>query len=240
MGCGRHIRESWTDFVNLFFPRTCVNCGTPLVNGEHSLCLDCLCNLPLNGEHEKSGNDIERRLWVKDYVGAFNISYATAYLKFEKGNSTAKILHSIKYKGNEKLAIEMGRLLGAELKGGRWEDIDMLIPVPLHPKKLTIRGYNQSERICCGISQSLGRPTVTDVLIRTVANETQTHKSAQERWENVQGIFATVNHQKVEGKHIAIVDDVLTTGATIEACIQAFKGIKNLKISVIALANTQN
>ena len=223
---------------DLIFPQNCIICGNALQEGTENICLDCMMDLPLNSSHETYGNDIEKRLWSKERLVARKIEFATSYLLYDKGNSTSKILHSIKYHGNQKLAIQMGRYFARELKGGRWDGIDCLIPVPLHPKKFKKRGYNQSECICDGLSDVLGKPTITDVLVRNVANETQTKKNAQDRWANVQGIFSAKNTEKIVGMHIAIVDDVLTTGATIEACIAAFDGIKNIKISVLTLAST--
>lgn len=221
------------DFTELFYPRLCINCGEHLGDGEDMICFDCQSKLAHTHLHETPGNTFEQR-----FYGKVKVEMATTFLYFEKGNMTQQILHGIKYRGFYHLAEIMGNQFGTEMKGGRWEDIDLLIPVPLHPKKMKVRGYNQAEWIADGIAQILGKPVVTDVLYRKVANTTQTKKTAEERRENVKNIFAAHNLEKVEGKHIAIVDDVLTTGATLEACANAFKGC-NVRISMLALASAE-
>ena len=229
------FRDIFSGFFSLLYPKLCVNCSNVLQEGEGDLCTACMIKLPRTRLHEVAGNEIESR-----FYGKVDIACASAFLYFEKGNMTQHILHAIKYHGNTRLAEQMGGYFGGELQGGRFTAADMLIPVPLHPKKLKLRGYNQSECICNGIGRVLGIPVITTVLYRTVANATQTKKSRMERWQNVQGIFKAHNTDIVEGKHIIIVDDVLTTGATLEACIHAFDNIKDLKISLLALAAAVN
>lgn len=233
MGMGNWLKDYLQDFVQLFYPKLCVNCGDHLGDGEDMICFDCLSKLAYTHLHEIPGNTFEQR-----FYGRGRIEMATTYLFFEKGNISQGILHNIKYRGLYRLAEIMGNHFGAELKGGRWEDIDVLIPVPLHPKKLQIRGYNQAEWIAKGIGQTLDKPVITDILFRTTANETQTKKTAEERQENVKGIFTAHNLDKIIGKHIAIVDDVLTTGATLESCANAFRGC-DVKISILALASAE-
>lgn len=233
MALGRWLAETLSDFSQLFYPRLCVCCENTLAKGEEHICFDCHSKLAHTHLHETKGNSFEQR-----FYGRVKVKMATTFLYFEKGNLTQKILHGIKYRGFSRLGEEMGTQFGLALKGGRWEDIDLLIPVPLHPDKLKVRGYNQAECIANGIGQALGKPIVTDVLYRKTANTTQTKKTAEERRENVKNIFATHNLEKVAGKHIAIVDDVLTTGATLEACANAF-GECGVRISMMALASAE-
>jgi len=131
----------------------------------------------------------------------------------------------------------MGKFAAADLlDSDDFKSIDLIVPVPLHEKKEAKRGYNQSEMICNGLAEILGMPVVTDNLYRTAENTTQTRKSVFERYENTQGIFGLKNPAEFEEKHILIVDDVLTTGSTVEACIQALLQAKNTRISVFTLA----
>lgn len=234
MGFGSWIKETLSDFTELFYPRLCVCCDNVLAKGEDFICLDCRSRLAYTRRHEEKGNRSEQR-----FYGRVKVEMATAFLYFEKGNLTQRILHGIKYRGFSHLGEAMGFQFGSELKGGRWEDIDILIPVPLHPDKLKQRGYNQAECIANGIGKALGKPVVADVLYRKTANATQTKKTAEERRENVRNLFATHNTAQASGKHIAIVDDVMTTGATLEACAKAFDGC-NVRISMLALASAEN
>ena len=228
------ISKICSAFLQLFYPKLCAACGRPIGDGETHICRHCISQLSHTWLHEEKDNLMEQR-----FYGRADIAFATAYLFFEKGNITQALLHRIKYDGFSNMGVDMGKAFGQELKNGRWEDIDFLVPVPLHPKKLQKRGYNQSECIAKGIGETLGKKVITDVLIRTQNNTSQTKKNAEERRMAVADIFATQNLHKVEGKHIAIVDDVVTTGSTIEACIKAFDRA-NIKISVLALACVEN
>lgn len=150
-----------------------------------------------------------------------------------------KIIHEIKYHGAKELAQSMGRMLGRQMKGGRFSSVDMIVPVPLHPKRLKWRGYNQSEWIAKGLSEELGVPVRTDLVERVVETSTQTNKNAEERWSNVKGIFALRQEVSTEGlkdHHLLIVDDVITTGSTLMACAAAFSHVDNVKISAASLA----
>ena len=220
------ILRSWLDdFASLFFPRLCVCCGGGMNKAERDVCTDCLCSLPRTRMHEVEANLVEVR-----FFGRVDVFLATSFLFFEKDTVVQKLLHEIKYHDNPQLAERLGLMFGTELKGGR--------PVPLHEKRLKQRGYNQSEQIANGIAKALGKPVALNVLARTKGNETQTKKGAYERWENVHGIFSMVNAELVQGKHVLLVDDVLTTGATIEACVEALASAKTT-VSVATIATVQ-
>jgi ComF family protein len=165
---------------------------------------------------------------------------ATSFFFYQKGSRFCEILYRLKYKGDKKLGEVMGRYIANELlSSGFFEDIDMLVPIPLHPTKLKHRGYNQSERIAEGMSRITGIPVITSCSERTKNTDTQTRKSLVGRWENVKGIFSLHNPQFFSGKHILIVDDVLTTGATIVAYASIFQEISNIRMSVCTMAVTQ-
>ncbi|KAA6320833.1 hypothetical protein EZS27_029444 [termite gut metagenome] len=162
---------------------------------------------------------------------------ATSFFYYQKGSRFNEIHYQLKYKNNPGLGEVMGRFMAGELlSSGFFEGIDMLAPIPLHPKKLKRRGYNQSERIAQGISRVTGIPVMASHLERVKDTDTQTHKSAFERWENVEGIFSLQDSRFFSGKHILIIDDVLTTGATITAYASAFRNVENIRMSVFTMA----
>lgn len=221
-------------FVELFYPRLCVGCGRKLFQDEHSLCVECLSSLPLAQVHESEDNFVEQHLYGRPYIES-----ATTLMVYGKETVPQKIIHEIKYHGAKELAQSMGRMLGRQMKGGRFSSVDMIVPVPLHPKRLKWRGYNQSEWIAKGLSEELGVPVRSDLVERVVETSTQTNKNAEERWSNVKGIFALRQEVSTEGlkdHHLLIVDDVITTGSTLMACAAAFSHVDNVKISAASLA----
>lgn len=220
------------NFFELFYPKTCCVCGTPLVGDEHEICTRCLLNLPEALSALGENNFVEKR-----FLGRVPTKHCTSLLLFKHHNDTQKILHSIKYYGNTKLAITMGRQLGLHLnKSGLFDDVDLLMPVPLHRNKERRRGYNQSQLICEGIIQTFPRPIVSGNLIRTRHTESQTHKTRIERLDNMKGVFALKNPDELKGKHILLIDDVITTGATTEACWMALRSVEGVQISIASLA----
>jgi len=224
-----------TDFFNLFFPDICQACGEPLVKNENVICLSCLYKLPKTNFHMHENNPISRIFW-----GRANIHAATSFLFFNKGGSVQKLIHQFKYKGKIETGRYLGELLGFDLrKSDLFKNIDIIIPVPLHPRKLHIRGYNQSDIIADGIGNSMKVEVSASTLIRTVHTETQTKKTRYKRWENVKGKFDIKNPELIEGKHILLIDDVLTTGATLESCAQTLLDVPNLKVSLATLAYAQ-
>lgn len=222
------------DFIELFFPKACCICGNPLVGDEKELCLHCLLDLPSTHISNGSTNFVEAR-----FRGRVPVVAATALFIFKRGNSTQELLHQIKYYGNERLALQMGRMMGSELANNRaFDSVDCVIPVPLHKKKIRSRGYNQSFLLCQGISETFHRPVIADNLVRTQHTETQTHKTREERLDNMRDVFAVTNAEQLKGHHILLIDDVITTGATTEACWNVLKNIEGLSISIAALAIT--
>jgi ComF family protein len=217
--------------VGLIYPRYCAACGITLFRNEEVLCLNCYIDLPRTGFHSFDDNDVARLFW-----GRIPVRHATSFIYFNKDSHYKNILHEIKYKHQQHVGFEMGRLFALELKDTPFARVDFIVPVPLHHKKMRQRGYNQSELIANGISEVLHIPVATDVVVRTSQTLTQTRKTRYERWENVKDKFQVQNPSKLMNKHVLLVDDVITTGATIEACATALLAVKDVSLSVASLA----
>lgn len=220
------------DLIGLFFPRCCSICGELLVGDEHHICSRCLLQLPEACNAKGEENYVEQRL-----MGRIPVVAATALLLFRRGNDVQTLLHQIKYRGNEPLAVAMGRQLGLRLaESGRFDAVDLMVPVPLHPRKERRRGYNQSLLLCQGIAQTFPRPIEQDNLIRTRHTASQTRKNRQQRLQNMEDVFAVNHPDRLKGKHLLLIDDVLTTGATTEACAKQLLSVEGVSISVASLA----
>lgn len=222
----------WNNFLNLFFPQLCVVCETPLAEGEKHICWHCVRKLPVlsNCQPESS----HAALLFQD---KYPVAGAAAYLRFTKNSSVQQLIHSLKYKDNKELAYYLGRQAAMYLQpSGLFDAIDLLVPVPLHPRKKRQRGYNQAEWIARGLASILGKPIETNALQRTVFTETQTHKTAYERWLNMQNVFTVKQPESFQRKHILIIDDVITTGATTGACAQAIYASSEASVSIFSLA----
>ncbi len=227
------IMASWMgDLVRLFYPNLCAGCGTTLVRGETVLCTRCSFLLPRTGYHLSEDNPVSRLFW-----GRVKIEQATAYFVFEKGSIFQSLIHQLKYKGRKDIGVYLGNRLGQALVDSPgFRTIDCVIPVPLHPRRQRQRGYNQGEYIARGIAEAMQVSLVSGNLVRTGKTNTQTRKSRLERWENVRSMFAVRQPGKLEGLHVLLVDDVVTTGATLEACAEVLLTIEGLRLSVAALA----
>ena len=222
----------FVDFIDLIFPDLCVVCGNNLQRNEHQLCLSCLVDIPRTNYHLIEGNPVEKRFW-----GKVPVCRATSYFFFQKGSSFQKLLHILKYNGNKEIGVIMGKYAALDLlETPDFATVDLIIPVPLHPKKFKSRGYNQSEWIGKGIAMILNIPQDTSTLVRVKENPSQTKKSVYERFENTEGIFKLSDSTILAGKHVLLVDDVLTTGSTLEACIRALLETEGIKISIFTLA----
>ncbi len=226
------LKTWFLSFVHLFFPRQCAVCGNALQEGEEGICMKCNMDMPRTNYHLHQENPIERLFW-----GKIPLERATSYFFYHKGSDFCNILHQLKYGGRKDIGDVMGRFMAAELiSTGFFRGIDKIVPVPLHPRKQKLRGYNQSECLAHGISVVTGIPVDFSSVVRKKHTDTQTRKSVYERWENVDGIFTLCEAETFKGKHILIVDDVLTTGSTTTACADAFKGVEGLRISILTLA----
>lgn len=226
------LKTYFLSFIHLFFPRQCVVCGASLQEGEEGICLKCNMDMPRTNFHTTEDNPVERMFW-----GKMPLERATSYFYYHKGSDFRRILHQLKYGGRKDIGVVMGRFVAAELTATDFfHDIDVIVPVPLHPRKQKMRGYNQSECIAYGVAAVTGVPIDTASVVRSKHTDTQTRKSAYERWENVDNIFYLRRPESFRGKHVLIVDDVLTTGATTTACADAFRVVEGVRVSVLTLA----
>jgi len=220
------------DFLSLLFPRVCYGCGEYLLRNENLICTECYVSIPRTDFHLNEANPVAQIFW-----GRCMIEKSAAFSFYERGSRIRKIIHALKYKGVKELGNLMGRIYANQLsESGFFDGIDIIIPVPLHPSKQKKRGYNQSECICGGISEVSGLPVNTSVLRRVSSSATQTRHSRYERWLNVEGIFRVTDYDTLKNKHVLLVDDVITTGATIESCVTELLKTEGIKVSVIALA----
>ncbi|HKJ78047.1 MAG TPA: ComF family protein [Prolixibacteraceae bacterium] len=227
-----NLEHTFNDLLELFFPSLCIACGNRLVSQEKYLCLSCWADLPVTNFHLEAENKVAQIFW-----GRVQIENATAWFHFRKGSNYQQIIHFIKYKGIKELGLECGKRLGSCLAVSEgFKNIDAIVPVPLHPKKHKKRGFNQSEWIAKGISEMLEKPLITGNLHRKIHTSTQTKKNRLERWQNVEGIFAVKNPEEFSGKHLLLIDDVATTGATLEACAEPLLNSENTKVSIATLA----
>jgi ComF family protein len=227
-----YIYDFWDDFLSLLFPRLCYACGNHLMRNESLICTECFVAIPRTNYHSIKDNPVEQLFW-----GRCMIEKAAAFSYYNKGSRIRKLIHNLKYKGIKEIGFEMGRIYGLSLKAsGFTDDIDLVIPVPLHPSKKRLRGFNQSEIISQGIADATGLSVDFDILVRKVVSATQTKRSRYERWTNVEGIFQIAETRSIAGKHILLVDDVITTGSTIEACTIELLKLERVKVSVAALA----
>ena len=226
------INQILKNFISIFYPRSCVACGNALMQNESHFCLSCLMHLPETNYHLMENSPL-------DYVfmGRVPVEKVSSMLFYKKGNKVQHILHALKYKGNKEVGRFLGEMYGRQLiKSSYYQSVDLIIPIPLHAKKRRIRGYNQSEWIAMGLSQSMNIPYLTEVLLRSEFTETQTKKSRFNRWENVKGVFVIADAENLVGKHVLVCDDVLTTGATMEAAITQLLKIEGVRVSVATLA----
>jgi ComF family protein len=227
-----YFYDLWDDFISLLFPRLCYACGNHLLRNENLICTECYIIIPRTDYHLKEDNPVAQLFW-----GRCMIEKAAAFSYYNKGSRIKKLIHNLKYKGIKDIGYELGRIYGLSLKtSGFTDDIDLIIPVPLHPMKKKIRGFNQSETISIGIADATHLPVDLKSLARILVSATQTKRSRYERWTNVDGIFQVIDPQPVTGKHVLLVDDVITTGSTIESCSNELLKIKGVKVSVVALA----
>ncbi len=220
------------DLLELFYPELCVTCGDRLLSHEKYVCLNCWHDLPKTNFHLERNNKVAQLFW-----GRVQVDHTTSFFSYRKGSRYQKLIHFIKYKGLKELGFEAGRKFGLELNmSDTFSSVDLVVPVPLHPKKQKQRGYNQSEWIAKGMAEAMQKELSPDNLIRKIFTSTQTRKNRFERWQNVEGIFEIARPDEFTGKHILLIDDVVTTGSTLEACAYQLLKVENAKVSIATLA----
>lgn len=220
--------------ITLFLPRRCPACGCYLIEGEQTFCTHCRMEAPLTTHPTEAHNPL------LDHMRTIvPTERAAALLSFPKGSGWREAVHEFKYKGSWRIAEECGRWLGEALaEGGLFYDVDLIIPVPLHRRKQLKRGYNQAEYMARGVAAALQRPYSTKHLHRVKNNPSQALKRSEERWSNVEGIFSVKRAEELRGKHILLVDDVITSGATIGSSAQALiNSVEGVRISICAFAS---
>jgi len=226
----KEIKDS---FLHLLFPHICAGCGTDLLDKESMLCIRCIAGLPETNFSVHAGNPIEKMLW-----GRIPLASATATYYFSKESLIQHLVHQFKYKGNKDLGLQLGRLLGKYLVQSDRFNAEALVPLPLFAVKEKRRGYNQATILCEGIAEVMNVEILRDAIVRTQFTETQTRKGRIERWQNMERKFELMKPEKIEGKNILLVDDVITTGATLEACgRELLQASPNLSIATLCYAS---
>lgn len=223
------------DFISLFYPSYCRACLNTLVKGEDLICSECLLEMPKSYYHLYEVNPFYQK-----FRGRLPVRRVMTLYKFVKESRVQQVLHALKYKQQPELGELLGRVYGQDLLEAEYgHAFDLIIPVPLHESRRRIRGYNQSEEFGKGLSQKLEVPCSDKFMVRSEKTQTQTHKSRVSRWENVSRVFQVVAPEEVAGRRILLVDDVVTTGATLEACGQALLAAGCRELSLACIAATQ-
>jgi len=221
--------------IDLFFPKVCYACHEVLNDHEQDICTDCRNNLPVTNFHFHKDNNVSKVFYAR-----VKVEYGTALFRFEKKGLVQQLIHNLKYKGQESIGVFLGDWLGGELKTVKeYSEIDMVIPVPLHKNKLKKRGYNQVAQFAEHIASALNVKYIDNVLLKVTNTDSQVLKSRFARWTSNEELFTLQNKNAIANKHILLVDDLITTGATMEACINVLNQAKNIKISVACMAIAQ-
>jgi ComF family protein len=228
------LAKTLQPLLHLFLPHHCAGCGSDIIGNEQILCLHCIDELPVTGFHLHSDNPVE-----KIFTGRIPVVQAASYLYFSKDSLLQRIVHQLKYKGHKELGLFIGRKMGETLlQTDRFSDIDVLVPMPLFTARERKRGYNQACILCEGMTEVLNLPVLPAAIRRHHSSETQTHKNRIERWQNMQDKFELQQGHDLVDKHILLVDDVITTGATLEACGRELLTAPGTRLSIITMAYT--
>lgn len=227
------LRMLFSDTIHLFYPHVCTGCGSDLVSVHNLLCLNCIETLPQTKFAKHAANPIEKIFW-----GRLPLAAAHSEFYFSKESLIQHLIHQLKYKNNQQIGFYLGQCMGKSLlESNRFNKLDAIIPLPLYPDKQRKRGYNQAAVIANGVSEILNIPVINNCIIRQKQTATQTKKHRTERWQNVSDSFAINNKNTLTGKNLLLVDDVITTGATLEACGTIMLSIENVIVSIATLAH---
>jgi len=222
------------DFAHLFFPHVCEGCGNDVLGNNSLLCASCFLKLPETGFIKEANNPVE-----KIFYGRIKVETAGSAFYFTKHSLLQHLVIQLKYRGNKDIGFYLGKLLGYQLlQTERFNDVHAIIPLPLNPKKERKRGYNQAEIIAEGITSVWYKPILKNAVKRIIFTETQTQKDRVSRWQTMEGVFATADEFSLKGKHILLVDDIVTTGATLEACGEKILRVPETKLSIATIAYT--
>jgi len=228
------LQNYLSDFSHLFFPHNCLGCGSDVLDDEQMLCTQCFTELPETGFFAQPNNTVE-----KIFYGRVPLTKAGSAFYFTKNSLLQNIVVELKYRNNKDAGLLLGHLTGYQLQQSkRFDDVDVMVPLPLNPKKEKQRGYNQAALIAKGISEISGIPVNTTAVKRAVFTETQTHKDRVSRWQNMQDVFVVDNAAALTGKHVMLIDDVVTTGATLEACAQKILQVPGTTVCIVTVAYT--
>ena len=230
------LDEIQKNLLNTLFPVFCNGCSNLLLKNENVICTKCIHNLPLTYHHNIKETEID-----KVFYGIIPFEFAASILYFTKKGISQNLIHNLKYRNRQEIGTYLGDLYAKEILNLQTiQSIDFIIPVPLHKKRFHERGYNQVTTFCKSIEKNLAIPVLDDVLVKTQHLKSVTDKSKEGRLEHNKNVFSIENQDKIKGKHILIIDDVFTTGATIEACAKEILKIKNTKISILTMAYSQS
>ncbi len=227
MIAAREIKDS---LLHLFFPNVCAGCGNDRMAGNTTLCLKCMDAMPETNFELHPGNPIEKKFW-----GRLQLANATAQYYFTRESMMQTLMHEFKYRGNKDLGLQLGKMMGDSLCRSRRFNVDALIPLPLFDSKERRRGFNQATVLCEGIAENLKVPVLKGAIVRSTHTDTQTKKGRIDRWLNMEGRFVLNDASALAGKHVLLVDDVVTTGATLEACGAELLKSGNIQLSIATL-----
>lgn len=225
-----HLKEITNAFLHLFFPHVCTGCGSDLLNANTMLCMRCMNAMPGTSFEQYPANPVENL-----FRGRLRLAAASAQFYFTKESLMQHLMHQLKYRGNKELGLQLGKIMGEQLvKSGRFT-VDALVPLPLFPARERKRGYNQATVLCEGMAEIMRVPVLDKLVCRPMHTETQTKKGRIGRWKNMEGKFRVADPGSCRNKHLLLVDDVITTGATLEACGNELLQLENVRLSVASL-----
>ncbi|KAB1064045.1 ComF family protein [Salibacter halophilus] len=223
------------DFVSLIYPNVCSGCSRPLLKHENTICLHCKTKLPFTHFHDDPHNMIEKIFW-----GRVPVEAASCLAYFYKRGLIQNMMHQLKYKDRTEVGVDLGKIAGFQLANSkRFSGVDLVIPIPMHPRKRKKRGYNQCTFIAKGIAEPLNAGVNEVALTKTDDTASQTRKSKFNRWLNVKSVFNLERPQDIEGKRVLLIDDVVTTGATLEAAGQTLLQAKNVELNIFTIAHAR-